>query len=187
MATPTGICLKEVETGNFKTFGSIALAAEFLGRSKWYINQRTLIMAQDNIQGLIVEGKDRKKYYLSTFNGGKRRDAKKKHKPPKPKIQWQFEEYEIRHLNNQSSQLCTRCARASGFCEWSKRLQPVEGWDAIPTIVKHQQRNGSGKVVSVEVESYHIKGCPLYMEDGKTVEERRKQRKMLLKEMENGG
>lgn len=30
-------------------------------------------------------------------------------------------------------------------------------------------------------------GSPIYMEDGKTIEERRAQRKMLLKEMENGG
>ena len=83
--------------------------------------------------------------------------------------------------------LCYRCARAVGFCKWSKNGEAIEGWNAVPTKLKNgQTRNGSGEVVPESVvDSHHVIYCPMFIEDGKTVEERRAQRKMLMEERKN--
>lgn len=46
--------------------------------------------------------------------------------------------------------LCWDCANALGFCNWSQRLEPVEGWDAqwVP-----------------DKETYHVSDCPLFIRD----------------------
>jgi len=72
--------------------------------------------------------------------------------------------YEDRHKSrgkdgpvylNKKEQLCWSCDKAcNGGCSWSRELVPVEGWDAEPIKVK--QENGR------YVDSFRIKGCPLY-------------------------
>ena len=54
----------------------------------------------------------------------------------------------------ESEQLCWRCQNAYGGCSWSKEFQPVEGWEAEPTII-----NGDG----VEIPSFDIKKCPMFI------------------------
>lgn len=46
-------------------------------------------------------------------------------KTPKPTPQ-----YWIRN-----SQICWWCAKAVGGCNWSRYLEPVDGWEAIPTKI----------------------------------------------------
>lgn len=170
------VILTAVETGRFYTFRSLRQASEFLGRSELYTKSR--IAGKPN--GEILTSKHGLNYTAKMIEV-----AEVAPRPVEEKKRTEGHTEQMYH--NHKTQLCQTCARASGFCEWSKHLKPVEGWTAEPTLVKHLQRNGSGKVVSIEVESYHITGCPLYMEDGKTVEERRKQRKMLMEELVNEG
>lgn len=51
-------------------------------------------------------------------------------------------------------QLCCSCKNACGGCNWSKCFLPVEGWDAIPTIIKDKEG---------DMHSYKISGCPEYI------------------------
>ena len=55
----------------------------------------------------------------------------------------------------ENEQLCYRCQNACGGCSWSREFQPVEGWDAKPTII-----NGDGE----EIPSFEIKKCPMFIE-----------------------
>ena len=48
--------------------------------------------------------------------------------------------------------LCWECAKATGGCQWSDRLQPVDGWEAIQT---HNQTGSS----------YIVTNCPLFKRD----------------------
>ncbi len=52
--------------------------------------------------------------------------------------------------------LCWRCEKATGGsdCPWANKLKPVEGWEAIPTILK--------MVVSKKSDSYKVLNCPLF-------------------------
>lgn len=54
---------------------------------------------------------------------------------------------------NKNMQLCWTCQRATGFCSWSARLKPVEGWNAKKVVL------GDGNI------TYKIKACPLYLPD----------------------
>lgn len=51
-------------------------------------------------------------------------------------------------------QLCCSCRKAYGGCAWSARFEPVEGWEANPTIIKQE--------LGREIESYEILKCPEY-------------------------
>ena len=184
MASPMGICLENVNTGEIRTFGSMIQASEFLGRSNQYIQARISKTAEPE----YAIDKDGNKYKLSTYGTGKRKDARLEHKKqPKTKEPWKCEGYEVRNLMNHTTQLCTVCARAVGFCSWSRYLQPVDGWEAVPTKIRHMGRHENEKVTSIyETNSFRVVSCPLYIQDGNTSEERRKQRKMLMEEMERG-
>lgn len=48
---------------------------------------------------------------------------------------------------------CWSCANACGGCSWSENLTPVEGWDAIPIIVKDDEG---------DIRTYTIHSCPQY-------------------------
>ena len=56
----------------------------------------------------------------------------------------------------ESEQPCWRCQNACGGCSWSREFQPVEGWEAEPTIIM-----GDG----VEIPSFEIKKCPMFIKD----------------------
>ena len=65
--------------------------------------------------------------------------------------------------------ICWKCKNAvpdgKYGCSWSRRFQPVEGWDAKPTLVKNtSHRKGFG---SVHFNSYRVKGCPKFIPDKK--------------------
>lgn len=91
------------------------------------------------------------------------------------------------YKNTQTGQLCTTCARASGFCSWSQELIPVEGWHAKPTMIKHMNNKGDNvEEKTAYTNSYRIYACPLYIQDGKTPLERKIQRMLLMEELENG-
>lgn len=68
-----------------------------------------------------------------------------------------------------SPQLCNKCARAGGFCSWSENLTPVKGWEAEESV------DADGNFFT-----WHILGCPLYMEEAKTVDGRKEQRRLLV-------
>lgn len=52
---------------------------------------------------------------------------------------------------------CWSCTRpGTSSCSWDARLEPVEGWTAIPTQVR-LSTNVFGK-------SYHVIDCPLHQE-----------------------
>ena len=165
MSIPKAIRLTSLETGEQHTFGSIAQTAEFMKRSKGYFFWKI-----DNLKTNIVENREGEQFVLELIGVGHRRDwqwkpEKEKKGPP-------------REYCMMACQLCTGCARAVGFCEWSAGLEPVPGWDAIET-----------KNFSDEGPGYQVRGCPKYLPDAPTKEARKLQRMKLMKELmhENRG
>lgn len=58
--------------------------------------------------------------------------------------------------------LCWKCAKACGECSWSDgTFTPVDGWKAIPTIIKANH----GRGFMQDVESFIVKACPLFEDD----------------------
>lgn len=62
--------------------------------------------------------------------------------------------------------LCWTCEK-SGYgnvseCSWERKFEPVDGWDADATIVRH---NNSGGVR--ETDSYNVKRCPGYVKENR--------------------
>ena len=53
--------------------------------------------------------------------------------------------------------LCWDCANAMGTCSWSKKMIPVEGWEAIPT--EKQQFRGE------PLKSFLVTKCPEFKRD----------------------
>lgn len=45
--------------------------------------------------------------------------------------------------------ICWSCANATGMCNWSSKLEPVEGWTAIekPIVVGKEKTKPSYKVI----------------------------------------
>lgn len=159
MSIPKAIRLTSVKTGEVLVFGSVAQTAEFMKRSKGYFFWKL-----ENLQTNHVESRDGEEYIMEFIGVGHRRDwnwkAEKERKGPP------------REYSMMVCQLCTGCARAVGFCEWSARLEPVPGWDAIES--KNMSDEGSG---------YQVKGCPKYLPDAPTKEERKLQRMKLMEEL----
>lgn len=46
-------------------------------------------------------------------------------------------------------------------CSWSRKLIPVEGWVAEPTVKMSYKVNGYKRIVN----SYCVMGCPLFIPD----------------------
>ena len=179
MASPICIKLTEIETGKFYTFGSMIQTSEFLQRSKQYLQVR--INSDEVTENDIAVGYDGTKYRIEICGTGRRKDAGTAIR--KPYVRNLTEAQKKRYAK--SLQLCSDCARAVGFCSWSKNLTPVEGWTAEPSMISHYNKK-HGKVIEIrEVPSYHVIWCPLFMKDGKTKEERREHRRMLLEEIAN--
>ena len=57
------------------------------------------------------------------------------------------------------NQLCWSCGKACGGCNWSARLEPVQGWDAEPC--RRVYRDAA--IGTRYVDSYIIRGCPEYV------------------------
>ena len=54
----------------------------------------------------------------------------------------------------ETGQLCWRCAKACGGCNWSRHLEPIDGWVAEITVVKDSMG---------DFQSYSIKKCPEFV------------------------
>lgn len=65
-------------------------------------------------------------------------------------------------------QPCWTCKKCYGGCSWSRKFEPVPGWDATPTN-KGTPGNGTGNYY----ESYDIHSCPEYENDGSLPPEER--------------
>lgn len=157
MSIPLAIRITSRRTKEERVFSSMQQGNEFLGRSKGYLQNR--IRVQNTMTG---ENFDGELFDVEILGAGKRRDLLAGQIPKNsPGIYVQTK--------------CWHCAKAYGFCRWSRELKPVEGWEAKGTRIN----NADGGC-----DSYFVKDCPEYMQDGKTIEERREQRKMLEKEME---
>ena len=172
MSAPQAVELTNIKTGEKHYFWSHAVACDFLGRSTAYM-KRKIITADGTT---IVSDANGEEFYCEEVGPGQRRDGvdkegnKRKGAPP-----------EIRYPFNY--QLCTSCARAVGFCSWSDHLEPVEGWTAEPSVIKNHSKHDTDKdTVITETHGFRVMDCPLYICDGKTVEEQREQRKMLWEE-----
>ena len=59
------------------------------------------------------------------------------------------------HLKGDQS-LCWRCKNCFGGCSWSESFEPVEGWSAERTLIKH---------FNVETPSFLVRACPLFAVD----------------------
>ena len=147
---PLECSLTSKTNGEEFVFSSMLQASDFLQYSKGYIQDRLRRQNTD----IMRNKKTGEEYVFKVLGKGQRRDCNPKQQPKglrKP------------------MQPCAYCARAVGFCPWSKDSTPVEGWDAVPS--------SEG--------SYQINFCPLFWRDAETPAGRRKQRKILLEELEN--
>lgn len=158
---PLAVSLTRRKTGEEKIFGSMAQACDWLRRSKTYLKY---MVCEGGT--CIVKNKDNEEFEARIVGFGTRRDWTEKAEPQAKK--------RSRPVYYPEQQLCTTCARASGFCIWSQCLEPVPGWEAEPA---RMQIDGSV--------NWSVRNCPLYIRDAKTVEGRREQRKQLLEEFDH--
>ena len=59
-----------------------------------------------------------------------------------------------------SGTLCWDCARAYGTCSWSRKLEPVKGWEAAETIIRARTQYGNNPITS-----YCVTYCPEFVRD----------------------
>ena len=174
MSQPRTVQLTNQETGEQLEFWSMATACEFLDRSTAYVSVNLMRSGEDQC---VITSKSGKPYTFKLGEKGKRRDLL----APADHEGHVHIPYEQRQKF--ASQLCTTCARAVGFCSWSQRLEPVEGWKAEPSVIKnHSKRDTDKETVVTEVHGYRVIECPLYIKDAATKAEQKDQRKMLLEE-----
>ena len=141
MGQPRRIRLTSVKTGEAREFETMTSAGKWLCRSHCYL-QYCIQLGQAPSHGETLE-----EFILEDLGEGKS---------------------SVYSPMNRQRQLCNDCARASGFCSWSRNLTPVKGWEADVT----SWENG----VSL---SWRVKNCPLYIRDAETRRERLEQRRML--------
>ena len=157
MSVPLAIRITSKDTGEQFVFSSLQQGNEFLGRSKGYLQNR--IREQGRMSGENLDGEE---FDIEILGKGLRRDLQPGQTPRNaPGIY--------------VATLCWKCARASGFCRWSKELKPMTGWEASGTQISNHNS---------ECESFFVENCPAFMQDGKTIEERKAQRKTLEEEQE---
>lgn len=82
---------------------------------------------------------------------------------------------------------CWSCKRSTdASCQWSKRLQPVDGWEAEERHVL-SQHTYKGILIYRKVASYRVISCPMYEWDGRSIvskEERRQAKRKAAEEPE---
>jgi hypothetical protein len=64
---------------------------------------------------------------------------------------------------NDAHTLCWDCAKCIGGCSWSKEFKPVDGWDAVPTIVKIAPGGHNRKPRITN--SFKVLSCPEFERD----------------------
>lgn len=75
------------------------------------------------------------------------------------KAEWLLGNRSLSDLN--APTLCWTCQRAvpgdkTSGCSWSRKLEPVKGWDAY----KSMKRSNAGRM-----DTYHVLDCPEYLPD----------------------
>ena len=75
-------------------------------------------------------------------------------------------------------QPCWTCVNYNGGCPWSARFEPVPGWDADPV-------QKSGNNTNPPIDTYDIKSCPMYVNDGSLPPEERGRKPVRVKEPGN--
>ena len=58
-----------------------------------------------------------------------------------------------------SRTICWGCANAYGQCSWSKRFEPVDGWEAERRVRYYNTPDGEKRVY---MDSFTVMACPLY-------------------------
>lgn len=56
-------------------------------------------------------------------------------------------------MGNNYKQLCWNCKKCLKQCSWSRDFKPIEGWQAIPVIIK-------GAKPRYKIKSFKIISCP---------------------------
>ena len=120
------VTLTSEKTGKVYEFESTRDASNWLGRTRSYITKATAC------------GRPIKKAYT-----GERFIAEY----PKRKA------YKV-NITGKREQLCCSCTKFCGGCSWSRNFTPVEGWDAVPTVIKQSR--------CPDVHSFSIVRCPEY-------------------------
>lgn len=118
--------LTSVKTGKQYEFKSGREASFWLGCSKSYVTTSVY-------NGTPIKDKNTGEQFICTYPDGHTKKA---------------------NQIGKSEQLCCTCKNCYGGCSWSRDFTPVDGWDAIPTIIKQQW----GK----QIGSFAIRDCPLY-------------------------
>lgn len=80
--------------------------------------------------------------------------------------QFCFECHKLRVVKNNSKQtLCWKCKKAAGGsdCPWANEFKPVEGWQAMPTIV--QMTTQTKQREALLQDSFRVHKCPLFERD----------------------
>lgn len=124
----TNCVLTSKETGKKYTFKSSRDASKFLGYSRSYVTAAIMY------------------------------DRPLKHKYTGEKFTIEYVKVRYSSQGNGSGsrphiQPCSLCVNFAGGCEWSERFEPVEGWEAEPTVIGRD---------SYPIHSYRITYCPKY-------------------------
>lgn len=61
-------------------------------------------------------------------------------------------------------QPCWSCTKYAGGCSWTRKFEPIPGWDAVPTVKSGSCRGNGVKYAAIE--TYEIRHCPEYEDDG---------------------
>ena len=59
-------------------------------------------------------------------------------------------------------QPCWTCTKYAGDCLWSRKFEPIPGWDAVPAV----KAGGAHAGHSRPIHTYDIRYCPEYEDDG---------------------
>ena len=147
--------LTNMKTGEVLLFNSCAEASDYLKKSKNYV-------AKCLDRNIPVYGEDKQRYTAAVYKKLKVKAIEapqttaQKGKAPKKKPIKQKKPKDKPPENNRHMQLCYSCKKACGGCSWSKKFEPVEGWTAVPTIIRNGFRNHQ------DTQSYKITACPEY-------------------------
>lgn len=147
-----GVTLISKWDGKRYYFDSILHATCFLNRGNCYIN------SVQKYGGIVRHGDTGEEFEVI--------------KDPPPKVGTMV----VKNLSQAKmldKSICNGCARASGFCSWSKDFTPVDGWTAEQSFYEG------------EPYSYCVRICPLFLADGATPKERKIQRAILMEELVN--
>ena len=98
---------------------------------------------------------ERKKRWWANLPEEKRQEIREK----KSITYWENRKkvsYNYKGKGDAHQTLCWDCQRAVKECPWAANFEPVDGWDAEPTVIMSTY---------CPQNSYHVKACPLFEPD----------------------